>query len=92
MIVFCVESSYQTPAPVFTHQQRMVQKSLVYLWVLTVISDSVCVVMMMMMMMMMMWCCVQFCVCSVRSADPVARSTDHQRTDQRGETHQPQRD
>ncbi|KAF4106985.1 palmitoyltransferase ZDHHC16B isoform X1 [Onychostoma macrolepis] len=30
-----IESSYQTPAPVFTHQQRMVHKSLVYLWVLT---------------------------------------------------------
>ncbi|XP_043086924.1 palmitoyltransferase ZDHHC16B isoform X2 [Puntigrus tetrazona] len=30
-----IESSYQTPAPTFTHQQRMIHKSLVYLWVLT---------------------------------------------------------
>ncbi|KAK2876980.1 hypothetical protein Q8A67_021076 [Cirrhinus molitorella] len=30
-----VESSYQTPPPAFTHQERMVHKSLIYLWVLT---------------------------------------------------------
>uniref|UniRef100_A0A8C2ASY1 Palmitoyltransferase n=1 Tax=Cyprinus carpio TaxID=7962 RepID=A0A8C2ASY1_CYPCA len=30
-----VESSYQTPPPAFTRQERMVHKSLVYLWVLT---------------------------------------------------------
>ncbi|RXN25965.1 putative palmitoyltransferase ZDHHC16 [Labeo rohita] len=30
-----IESSYQTPPPVFTHQERMVHKSLIYLWVLT---------------------------------------------------------
>ncbi|XP_056324945.1 palmitoyltransferase ZDHHC16B [Danio aesculapii] len=30
-----IESSYQTPPPAFTHQERVVHKSLVYLWVLT---------------------------------------------------------
>ncbi|XP_056626843.1 palmitoyltransferase ZDHHC16B isoform X2 [Triplophysa dalaica] len=30
-----VESYYQTPAPEYTHQERMVHKSLIYLWVLT---------------------------------------------------------
>ncbi len=41
---------------------------------------------------MLMRCCVQFCVCSVGSVDSVARSAHHQRTDQRRETHQQQRD
>ncbi|XP_067224911.1 palmitoyltransferase ZDHHC16B isoform X2 [Chanodichthys erythropterus] len=34
-IPFLRQSSYQTPPPAFSHQERMVHKSLVYLWVLT---------------------------------------------------------
>uniref|UniRef100_A0A672KTI8 Palmitoyltransferase n=1 Tax=Sinocyclocheilus grahami TaxID=75366 RepID=A0A672KTI8_SINGR len=34
-ISFSQQSSYQTPPPAFTRQERMVHKSLVYLWVLT---------------------------------------------------------
>lgn len=36
--------------------------------------------------------CFQFGGCSVRRPDTVARNADQQRRDQRGETHQPQRE